>query len=759
MKRISLALLSLSLSGMLSAQTVGLVLSGGGARGLAHIGAIKALEERGIPIDYITGTSAGAVIGCLYAMGYSAAEMDSIARTSEFQSWATGKMDPDFNYFFTRNDENASWITLRFSLDSTIQTSLPTNLVSSVPYDYALLRGTSSIIANANYNFDSLFVPYRCVASDITEKKSIVFREGDLARAVRASSAYPFYFRPVTIEGKILMDGGLYNNFPADVMMREFHPDHIIGINASGNDRPANETDVVSLLQALMTSPTNLSLFNDKGILIDLNTEDIGLFDFSKVDAIIREGYRTTSLMLDSIEHSVGRKADRSLLNQHRQNFRSRIQPIMVSTLEITGITKKQADYIHSIVKPDSGLVSLESLKSNYFRLISDKNVRQVDPRLVYLPDLNAYSLRLKVTRERNLSTQFGGNISSRPISEAYAGIDYQVWGRRSYSFSSNFYFGKLYTSGQAKIRMVAPTRIPFFLEFEATLNQYDYFRSKNSFFPEQKPSYILKSDYSFGIRAGVPSGNKAKFAISSAYIRLADNYYQTQEFLQADTADKTTLKGLTGQLCYEWNTLNKKQFANEGAYFHLTSRISSVMETTIPGSTSINKAIETNQRAWIQSELLYENYFFHRKHVKIGFSLQADFSNMPFLNNYTVSTVNSPVYQPILEMRTLFLPVFHAHTFAGIGSKNVISIRSNLDIRLEGFVFQPYQELLKTDDNHTVYGKPFEKRYYLASSGLVFHSPIGPLSLHVNYFNGVTNPVSILFTAGFLLFNPSALD
>ena len=133
-----------------------------------------------------------------------------------------------------------------------------------------------------------MFVPFRCIASDIARKKSIVFRQGDLGRAVRASSAYPFYFRPATIDGKILYDGGMYNNFPADILQYEFHPDFIIGINASGDDRPTSETDLVSLLQAMMTTPTDLSMKAGTSFLIDLNMDKFGLFDFTNVKKIGR---------------------------------------------------------------------------------------------------------------------------------------------------------------------------------------------------------------------------------------------------------------------------------------------------------------------------------------------------------------------------------------------------------------------------------------------------------------------------------------
>src|SRR5205085_6560295 len=99
-------------------QKVGLVLSGGGARGLAHIGVIKALEENHIPIDYIAGTSAGAIVGCMYAQGYSPAVMDSIVNTDDFLSWATGVLDENYSYYFRKKDDNASWMSIKFSLDS-----------------------------------------------------------------------------------------------------------------------------------------------------------------------------------------------------------------------------------------------------------------------------------------------------------------------------------------------------------------------------------------------------------------------------------------------------------------------------------------------------------------------------------------------------------------------------------------------------------------------------------------------------------------
>ncbi|MGL5891256.1 MAG: patatin-like phospholipase family protein, partial [Bacteroidia bacterium] len=221
--RYLLILLALLFVRLLPAQNekVGVVLSGGGASGLAHVGVLKALEEDSIPIDYICGTSMGAFIGCLYSIGYSPVEIEAIIKTEDFKNWATGTTKPDDIFYFKRKDDNASWITFKLSLDTTFSTNLPTNVISPVQIDFGLMQMMAGATAAAGGNFDSLFVPFRCVASDIASKQSVIFRDGDLGETVRASMSYPFYLKPIRVNGKLLFDGGLYNNFPANVMYED----------------------------------------------------------------------------------------------------------------------------------------------------------------------------------------------------------------------------------------------------------------------------------------------------------------------------------------------------------------------------------------------------------------------------------------------------------------------------------------------------------------------------------------------------------
>ena len=156
------------------AQKVGLVLSGGGAKGAAHIGVIKALEENGIPIDYITGTSAGAIVGSLYAMGYTPEEMVELMLSEEFSYWQTGTVENEYKYYFKRPDPTPEFGHFSIDMTDSLQVKasfLPQSLINPIQMNQAFMALFSQATAKAGWNFDNLFVPFRCVASDIYSKK------------------------------------------------------------------------------------------------------------------------------------------------------------------------------------------------------------------------------------------------------------------------------------------------------------------------------------------------------------------------------------------------------------------------------------------------------------------------------------------------------------------------------------------------------------------------------------------------------------
>jgi len=742
-----------------NAQKVGLVLSGGGARGLAHIGVIKLLEENNIPIDFIAGTSAGAVVGSMYAQGYTPDEMIRLVNTDDFYNWATGNFDEEHRYYFKKKDDNASWVTLKFSFDSVVHTIFPNSVVSSVPVDFALMENNAGAITKADYNFDSLFVPFRCVASDIENKKPLVFRNGDLAQAVRASMAFPFYFSPAIINGKILFDGGLYNNFPADIMLSEFNPDIIIGVNAAGSDAPYNEESIIAQIRMMMTIPTNYSVYCENGIFIEPKTESFGLFDFRNPNALIESGYLAANESLDEIKINIQRRSSTDELIERRKNFRSDRPEIIIDKINVSGINENQAAYVKKILMPKKKPISLADLKVAYFRLVSDDNIKALIPRIHYNKEKRMYDMELEIKREKDLSVQFGGNLSSRPISEAFFGTQYNFWGRQSLSINAGFYFGKLYSSEQLKLRLDIPSRVPYYIESDVTFNQWNFYKSSTEIFAYKRPLYIVRSDGYGGLNFGLPARNNGKVVLSGGYYRTSDDYYQTSSFTESDTADRTEFNSAIASLSFERNTLNRKQYASSGTYFNTTVRYVNGNESTIPGSTSFDRTEKKDRHQWFELKVVYDNYYKKRGRIRLGFYNENVFSNQQFFGNYTSSVLMAPSFQPLQETQTLFLPNFHAHNYIGAGSRNVISISVNFDLRIEGYIFQPFQPLLQTLDKKTKYGNAFEKRYLIFSSGLVYHTPIGPLSLFVNYYDDREKPYTFLFHLGFIIFNKSPLN
>ena len=277
------------------AQKVGLVFSGGGAKGLAHIGVLKALEENNIPIDYIVGTSMGGIVGGMYAAGYSPSEIEHIALSEDFQNWVSGRFKSDYRYFFNKKPENPSFLTAKLQVDTGFHVKLRSNLVNDVPLNFALLELYGHASANARGDFDKLFVPFRCIVADVFSQEMIPVARGNLAEAIRGTFTVPLVYRPVKVNGKYVFDGGLYNNFPVDVMKKDFNPDYIIGTNVSSkifNDYPKENDEKLMnrFLLYIFLSKTDSTSIGENGTYIQPNVSDFSITNFSPVKELIKKG-------------------------------------------------------------------------------------------------------------------------------------------------------------------------------------------------------------------------------------------------------------------------------------------------------------------------------------------------------------------------------------------------------------------------------------------------------------------------------------
>jgi len=619
--------------------------------------------------------------------------------------------------------------------------------------------GFAGASAISGQNMDSLFIPFRCVASDIEIKGPVVFKDGDLAQAVRASMSYPFYFRSIRVNGHIMFDGGLYNNFPSDVMLDEFQPDILIGSNVSYNDPPPDEDDIISLLKAIMIEKTDYSVPSENAILIEPETE-VGRFDFKRSDEAVHDGYHSTMAIMDSIRSIISRRVEQGVVEQKRADFNNKKPALYFSKVNVSGLNRSQTSYTEKILsaKKSRAMSSVE-FKKKYFRAHADKNIKNLYPIAKFDTITKSYDLDIKAKREKDLEVQFGGVFSSKPINTGFIGIKYRLFQKASSVVAVNSYFGKFYGSVRGKVRIDLSTRSPIYIEPQITMNRWDYFKSFATFFEESRPSFIVMRELHAGINNGYSLGSKGELRLDMKYAQLRDEYYQTDEFSNTDTADVTKFYNGNVGLRLERNSLNRKEYASKGEKIGISVRYVSGEENTTPGSTSEVKDAITSHHEWFQFKFELDKYFNRKSAFKYGAHLSAVLSDQPFFDNYTATIIRAPAFAPIPEARTRVMDEFRAHKFVAGGLRAILTIKKSFDVRLEGFIFQPFEAIERTEEDKAVYGPSFASQYYVGSGSLIWNSPVGPLAFSVNYFEEQREPWSVIFSFGYILFNQKAIE
>ena len=293
---------------------IALVLSGGGARGISQIGVIEELEKAGITIDFIIGTSIGAVVGGLYSSGYTSSELDSIMLFTNWNNiFSLSSSQKRGDLFLDQkviNDRNL--LTFRFNNFKFI---VPEAISVGTQFHNFLQKLLWNSVYNCEQDFNKLKVPFRAVATDLVSGKSISLKNGNLAGAIRASATVPLRYAPVKLDSMVLVDGGLMANIPVE-QAKEFKPDIIIAVNTTSPlftkellDIPWNLADqVVSILMRKFSSVSS----NEADILIE---PDIGLksnSDFSEIDSLLEKG-RDATLIRFTVVITVGSSFSRDL--------------------------------------------------------------------------------------------------------------------------------------------------------------------------------------------------------------------------------------------------------------------------------------------------------------------------------------------------------------------------------------------------------------------------------------------------------------
>ena len=282
---------------------IGLVLSGGGAKGFAHIGVLKVLEEAGVKIDYIGGTSMGAVVGGLYASGYNAAQIDSIFQNTNFNELLNDFIPRSSKNFYERRNDELYALVLPFNK---MKIGIPEALSKGM-YNYNLLSRITRNVRDVK-DFNQLSIPFLCIATNVETGEEVLLNKGNLAQAMIASSAFPSLFSPVEINGKILVDGGVVNNYPIEEV-RKLGADIIIGVDVQDGllDRTQlkDATKILVQITNLHSIERMTKNIANTDIYIKPDISQYGVISFDKGKEIIKKGEEATFAVFEELKKLV----------------------------------------------------------------------------------------------------------------------------------------------------------------------------------------------------------------------------------------------------------------------------------------------------------------------------------------------------------------------------------------------------------------------------------------------------------------------
>jgi len=444
---------------------VGLVLSGGGAKGIAHVGVLKVLEEAGIPIDYIAGTSMGAIVGGLYSIGYSPEVLDSMFRRQDWTSILTNQISRDKLLFTEKEINDKAVLTLPFNKK---RVELPTGVLSGEAIFNMLTFYTTGY--HEPMSFDSLPIPFACVAYDLETGDEIVMREGNLATAIRASMSIPGAFATVQIDEHILVDGGVINNYPVDVV-KMMGADLVIGVDVSmiTETRESEEEEVlqddiygsVTYIYQKIVDRIGKEKFLENYAMTDLylhpdvNPYLTTSFNPQAIDSLLLRGERIARQKIDSLylfKESVFNGADESYLLPGKRNLGINYplsDSIMIGNISFNGIGLLNEPNLrqmfrfkdNTVIDPQQIIDGLERMKGT--GLFSTVSYRLTDG------GLGTDNLVVDCIEKSLNSINLGFRLDSRQISSGYINA---TWAPQDLSGAIVGVSGRLSSSPYANI-------------------------------------------------------------------------------------------------------------------------------------------------------------------------------------------------------------------------------------------------------------------------------------------------------------------
>ena len=741
-----------------AAQKVGVVMSGGGAKGLYHIGVLEALEENGVPIDYVAGTSMGSIIAAMYAAGYSPAEMRAIVNSGVVKEWVSGRIDPNkYMAYYRQVGSNPAFLSLRIDVESPSGKRLrvPRNLISSTQIDMALTELFAPATAAADGDFDRLMVPFLCVASDLNHRGPVVLREGDLSEAVRSSMSIPLVFKPMVKDSMLLYDGGIYDNFPWEPLDKEFHPDFLIGSKCtSGNNDITENSSLVDQAFSLAMNKTNYDMPEGRSLMIN-RAVNVSMLDFNSADSIIEAGYRDALAQIPALREKIHRIVTPEEIRTKRAAFREKCPPIIFDDYEFEGLTHAQTAYVRDVMRLDDTYdgrqrqMSFPEFRDDFFSVIGNDEFSVEYPKFRYDPLRERYSVKLKMSARENLRFLIGGNISSTAFNQAFIGFDYHTIRRVSQWAFAGIYIGPTYATGSLGGRTDFYLWKPFSLDYSynfAVRNfRHGYFGNVTKVRNAQQ---VKNSESFFSTGVGMPLTHRSLLTLRANAGHI--NYRYDSDVLFADDTDHSRFSFFGLRAGVARNTLDKFLYPRRGSELHLSAIYVAGRDKYQPYDAKDFISRETRQ--WIGGRFSWDKFFDVPGVSWFSFGLNVDavWTNHPRFRTESATLMSMPDYAPVPHARMIYMPDFRGKRFAAWGLMPTFDLLPNCFFRT-GF-YTMFRE--KRDFNPLK--NPDERWHYIAEASLVYHTPIGPVSLALTKYDLKNwRNMYLTFNFGYAIFAP----
>lgn len=490
---------------------VAVVLSGGGAKGMAHIGVLKVIERAGIPVDYVVGTSMGAIVGGLYAIGYDAPTLDSLVRCQDWRYLLSDMVEPRNQSM--RERYNQGTYLLSRPIIRTTGLMPEGGLVSG--HNLSNLFSWLTVGYHDSIDFRNLPIPFACVATDMVDYSEVVFRSGWLSQAMRASMAIPGVFTPVRIDSMVLVDGGLKNNYPVDVAL-DMGADVVIGVTLQKPARSSKELNTaVDIIMQLVDFSVKNKFDDNVGhtdVQIAVDTKDYSSKSFSPsaVDSLITLGEQAAMAQWDSLmalKRAIGLDSSYVPRRLHRAAVVFKPQRMKLAEVDFEGVNQADSSYItrkFGLVEGDS--VSHETLESVMVSLRSDLMYSSAEYSLRQMA--GGYWLRIVAGRRKMTQLNLGVRFDTEETVALQANSDFRLPIRLPVEVSVTGRLGRRYMANVSATVMPANRR-NWTLDYTFRYNDINIYNGG-------KRDFNVTYDY-HSVKLGIISFNLRNFTLDLA--------------------------------------------------------------------------------------------------------------------------------------------------------------------------------------------------------------------------------------------------